>query len=170
MFGSKVVGSPSCSLGGKRTTQENAKDNSRHFDSWFWPQCGVQKRLCCWCLQDIAQCCIGDSQRFFLFKVDIVVHVKCLLFPPLHFLLLRNCCEKHGFNILVIGNYRVAACWTDWKYFHLTVLVFFFFCACMFIQEQYLTVHFIQYKNIVPSNGQFGKNKRTTLKNPLLKC
>lgn len=107
-FGSKVVWSLSRSLGVKSTTQENAKDNSRHFDLWFWSQCGVQNTVLLG-PQHVAQCCIGESRDFLLFKVDIVVHVKCLLFPPLHFPLLRNCCENHGFNIEFIGSFPVAA-------------------------------------------------------------
>lgn len=44
-----------------------------------------------------------------------------------------------------------------------------FFFACMLNQKQYLTVLFIQFKNIVPNNGKFSKNKQTTLKSPLPK-
>lgn len=109
-------------------------------------------------------------REMFLFNVDIFVHVKCLLFPPLHFLLLRNCCEKPWIQYT---RYRKLPCCSllDWLKILPSHCSCFSFCACMLIQEQYLIVHFIQYNNIVPSNGKFGKkNKQTTLKNPLLKC
>lgn len=121
MFGSKVVRSPSCSLGVKNATQETAKDNSRHFDLWLWPQGWVQNTVL---LESAAHCTMlyRRIRDFLLFKVNIVVDVKCLLFPPLHFLVLRNCCENHRINIKMIGSYPVAAFSTDWKFFHLTVV------------------------------------------------
>lgn len=143
MFGSKVVGSPSCSLVGKRTTQENAKDNSRH----FWPQCGVQKRLCCGCLQDIAQCCIRGSERFSFVQsghccsCEMFV-VSSFTFPSAEKLLWKtmDSIYTRSRKLLCCSLYWMD--WTDWKYFNLTNIFLFFPCACMLIQEQYLSAFY----------------------------